>query len=57
LAFDGDFREQFNDKLHGGKGSLASPVGLLGKKYSSPHLRLHPGAEVYHHRSVPVYFA
>ena len=24
LAFDGDFWEQFNDKLHGGNGSLAS---------------------------------
>jgi hypothetical protein len=28
LAFDGDFREQFNDKLHGGNGSLVSPTGL-----------------------------
>ncbi len=27
LAFNCDFREQFNDKLHGGNGSLASPEG------------------------------
>jgi hypothetical protein len=35
LAFDGDFREQFNDKLHGGNGSLANPIGFVDKKYSS----------------------
>jgi len=29
LAFDGDFREQFNDKLHGGNGSLASLKRLV----------------------------
>ncbi len=28
LAFDGDFREQFNDKLHSDNSSLASPTGL-----------------------------
>ncbi|XPE58477.1 hypothetical protein ACNKHQ_02070 [Shigella flexneri] len=32
LAFDGDFREQFNDKLHGGNGSLADLTGLSAKR-------------------------
>jgi len=28
LAFKCDFWEQFNDKLHGGNGSLAIPAGI-----------------------------
>ncbi len=40
MAFDGDFREQFNDKLHGGNGCWQALSDLYREKYSSPHLRL-----------------